>query len=374
MTLGTEAEIEPTANVSGQFVNNNVTGEAHGNPFHFLPGSHGALIPENAGAGNVQELNTATGAITASGSAASCSNLGGGVSGGVDLVQTIDAGPSAAGGLGDVLVVFSKTNVATIVGSGGFDHQVVAVLYSNGAIAGGDRIVLSRGLAENQQGSSATATLTAGLAGTTQVLNTFGYGAPKTQLVKLVGNPRSASLSPGSLAPTNGTYILLTDFVGNDVSSPVGLFARHFRARTATGNGAAQVTFVAGFFPASGTDPVRIDVASSDSDATFLNTLVNGRTLAVFFRQDNHIWSTETSDGETYTNKNGLSTPFLVDDNFSANGNVPNVNSAFGGNNVVALGFCKKTATTCDDLSGTIVIVVKDDINADQRIFIRIMQ
>jgi hypothetical protein len=372
LTLGTEAEIEPTASVAGQFVNNNATGVSHGNPFHFLPGSHGALIPLNSGGGSVSELNTSSG-IANNGPSASCSNLNGGRSGGVDLVQTCDAGPSASGGLGDVLVVFSKTNVATIVGSGGFDHQVVAVLYSAGAIASGDRIVLSRNLAENQQGSSAATTLPSFI-GATQTLGGFGYGTPKTQLLRIVPNTRSAATSPGTLAPSNGTYILLTDFVGNDVSSPVGLFARHFRARNATGQGAAQVSFVANFFPASGTDPVRIDVASSDSDATFIDTLTNGRTMAVFFRQDNHVWCTETSDGETYTNKNGLSNPFLVDDNISSNGN--NINGGAGGqaNNIVQLGFCRKTATTCDNLSGTILAIVKDDVNLNQRIYIRVMQ
>jgi hypothetical protein len=358
LTLGTEAEIEPTASVSGQFVNNNVSGEAHGNPFHFLPGSHGANFVENGGGGSIIQLSN--GVPGPAQNSPGCTNLRGGISNGVDVVQTCDAGPAPSGAGGDVLVVFSKTNVATIVGSGGFDHQVIAVLFSNGAIAAGDRIVLSRGLAENQQSGLINSTLPAGLTGTTQVLNNFAYGGatPKTQLVKIIPNARSASLSPGTLAPSNGTYILLTDFVGNDVSSPVGLFARHFRPRSAT------LSFVGNFFPLSGTDPVRIDNGTSDSDATFLDSLQNGKTSAVFFQQDNHLWCSETSDGESYTSRSGLSTPFLVDDNFSANGN----------NFVTQLGFCKNPAKTCDDLTGTIVAIVKQDVNLDQRIYIRVMQ
>jgi len=362
LTLSTEAEIEPTASVSGEFVNNQVTGVSHGNPFHFLPGSHGLPIPCNAGIGSVTELNTITGNFSG-GPGASCSNL----SSGFDSVKTCDAGPAASGAGGDVLIVFSKTVTATLSGTVGFDHQVISVLFSNGVINAADRIVLSRGIAENTQSASSItlpfAVLPAVGPPSTYTIGFFSPNTTKTQLGGLVPNIRSASLSPGSLSPTNGTYIFMSDFVGGDVSSPRGIFSRHFRSRTQTQNGAAQVTFVNNFFPAAATDPVRLDNASSDSDATFLDALVNGRTWAGFFRQDNHIWCSETSDGETFTNKNGLSAPFLVDDNISANGN----------QNTTTLGFCKKNASTCDNLSGTIVAVVKDDVNLDQRIYIRVM-
>lgn len=353
LALGTEAEIEPTASVNGQMVNRgNVVGVQH-SVFNFLPGSFGFPLASYQNGRGAQQF---TGTTFAPGLA--CTSF--------SQLDSADAGPAPSGAGGDVLVVFAKVvNASLTVGSAaGFDTQVIGVLYSAGAVSPADRIVLSRPVAENTQGGQPITLPVGTVIEGTQTIPLFTPNT-KVSFSRLLPNAASSSVTPGSYAPSNGSYAYFTDFVGANASSPSGIFTRHFRARRATQNAAVVVTFVNNWFPASGAEPVRIDNAQIDADASFIDILVSGTTAMVFFNQDNHIWATQTSDGETYTNKNGLPSAFLVDDNFSANQALANT---------VSLGICKKPASTCDNLHGSILAVIKDDVNQDARIYIRVMQ
>jgi len=311
----------------------------------------------------------------------------------------VDAGVNAAGGFGDCLIVFSKIVAAT---AGNWDRNVVACLYNQSTITdrcvvsnvsgGGTSAAAGEGQSVNPPGTQGGLITPNGgfplsgglLAGPT---NGGPLGGPHTYSIPGsfrtclfvvspgVGNP---SITTASLVPSVGSYIFMGGSADGTPNAARGLFSRHFRPRASTANGAAAVTFEADFFPASSVNttdaawiqPTRIDNQALDSDVTWDIALRGGAQAVVMFNQDNHVWSAITNDGETYsTVTGGLSTPILVDNNFSANTQSGAVLS-----NVVQLGLCRKTDSNCDNLHGTILVILKDDLNQNQRFYIRVMQ
>jgi hypothetical protein len=389
--------------------------------YSFLPGSFGEFIPTyNSGIGNGESAPGAggkgganiTGNALVSFQPNSCSHLNNGPAGqenasaGFDTLDSVDAGVNAAGGFGDCLIVFSKIVAAT---AGNWDRNVVACLYNQSTIT--DRCVISNvagGGTSAAAGESQSVNppslggftapnggfpLSGGLSPRlpTNGNNTGNVGQPgggnntygipngfRTCLFALspgVGNP---SLSTPGLVPSVGTYIYMGGAASPTPDSARALYTRHFRQRSSTGNGATAVTFEATFFPPSSVNttdaawqqPTRLDNQGDDSDVIWDDILRAGAGAVVFFNQDNHVWAAITSDGETYsTIKNGFSFPALVDNTISANSNAPQL-----GGNFVQLGFCKKVSTSCDNLHGTILIINKDDVNLNPRLYLRVMQ
>jgi len=420
ITATNPVQIDAGLTVNGQGVNDPVQYQA-ADPgvsvtgfgtatYSFLPGSFGEFIPTyssgNAGvASNETNFNNGVqiGGVGAAISNNPCSTLNNAPGNtAFDSLDSVDAGVNAAGGFGDCLIVFSKIVSAT---AGNWDRNVVACLYNQSTIT--DRCVISgvsgggtAGAAGEGQSVSPPGTqggfiapnggfpLSNGLSSGTTNGNAGGangqpgggvntYGIPtgfRTCLFVVspgVGNP---SITTSSLVPSVGSYIFMGSAADTTPNGARGLFSRHFRPRTSTANGATAVTFEANFFPASSVnttdgawaEPTRIDNQTSDSDATWDIALRAGAEAIVFFNQDNHVWAAITQDGETYsTVTGGLSTPTLVDNNFSASTN---------NNDPVSLGLCRHVNANCDNLHGTILVINKDDLNNNPRFYIRVMQ
>ncbi|HZU99288.1 MAG TPA: hypothetical protein VFF73_21455, partial [Planctomycetota bacterium] len=422
ITATNAAQIDAGLTVSGQGVNDpaqygpanpGVAVTSFGTAtYSFLPGSFGETIPVyNSGVGYE---TVALGAVGKGGAAINgktillsevtgndaCSTLNNGPAkqengtDGFDTLDSVDAGVNAAGGFGDCLIVFSKIVAAT---AGNWDRNVVACLYNQSTIT--DRCVISNvagggtsaaaGESQSVAGPSAGGFVTpnggfplsGGLNGTPSTNgNALGgtntYGIPngfRTCLFVVnpgVGNP---SLSTPGLVPSVGSYIFMGGAADPTPASARGLFTRHFRPRTATGNGSTAVTFEASFFPPSSVNttdaawqqPTRIDNQASDSDAIWDFALRGDAEVIVLFNQDNHVWGAITSDGETYsTITGGLSAPLLVDNNFSANTSA---------GNPVTVKVCAKGSTACDRLHGSILVINKDDVNLNPRFFVRVL-
>jgi hypothetical protein len=169
---------------------------------------------------------------------------------------------------------------------------------------------------------------------------------------------------------------------GDNASSPKGTFVRRFRQQPSTTG--TQVTFTQLFVPPVGTagstntfganglttdngfkEPTRIDrLLNADSNPTL--ALWDGKSIVIFMIQDNHVWASTTSDGDSWSNTYGLSTPALVDNNLSA--------STANTGQATTLQSCIKPDSDCDTLHGTILVILKDDVAGDQRAFIRVMQ
>jgi len=361
ITATGETEVDSTAAVPGFGVRlepASVTNFAIKSSFRFIPGSFGETVPTYSSGG---------------GAAFSCSTLNNGGTT-FDLVESVDAGPNATNGGGDVLLVFSKIVAAT---NNNWDRQIIAALYNQTAIA--DRVVISRTGVESagqQPGGSANVVFPNGNA--LGVASAPAYpGVPngfRTVLWGILPNTTSSSITTAARSPDNGAYIYFGGPATNNATSARALYTRHFRARKATQGGTA-VTFANTFFPvasqstgdATFKQPIRIDkVQNSGSNATPVFTpLHKARQAVVVFTQDNHLWGTLTSDGESYTATGGQPDAFLVDDNISANQNAGSVPAAFP---------CLLIDSNCDNLSKTALFLIKEDVNLNPRLYVRTMQ
>jgi hypothetical protein len=370
-TLKTENELELDAApmVPGNTVFNNQTTPV-ASTFRFLTGSHGFSPAQyNSTQAQMAWLIGCTSLIP--GDANNDSGYGS-----YDTVDSVDAGSVAHPSTGDVLIVFSKVVDATTTDGNFYDRQILATLYSPASTAALTDVVLSTAALENAQPQS----------GSTPPAVNFGLGGFRRQLVSnfaLVPNARSTSVSPGvGYSPSNGTYVYFTDLEEpNSGSNAAGLFTRHFLARTALGSGAAAPTLAQDVVPTAGTStsasafegPLQIDTLVDESVSNVSNGVVSqnvfvftaGTEAMVTFVQDNHWWATITQNGGTYSNTGGLSAPILIDNNFSANAGVKNV---------IATGEVVNESSTGDDLHGTILGVVKYDVDLNPRLYIRVLQ
>lgn len=356
ITATNEAEVDSTAAVPGVNVNNLVSGIQR-STFRFLPGSFGETVPTwSAGVYTAGGFPNGNPGGVGFPSGSECSGLS--PSTDKDGVLSVDAGLNATGGAGDVLLVFSKVVSAT---NNAFDRQVIAALYNQSTIS--DRVVISKAGVESSGQQPG---------GTPVTNNVTGF---KTSLLDLNPNTSSNSLQTAAKVADNGVYIYMTGPVSTNFSSPRALFTRHFRARRATQGGTA-VTFANTFFPpasaatgdAAFRAPIRIDVAQNSSDAAYVGVLKKARQAVVLFTQDNHLWGTVTADGESYTNTGGQSDAFLADNNISAN------QSAFGNSIKLNDNACFIVDSNCDNLSGFPLFFIKDDVNLNDRLYVRVMQ
>lgn len=334
--------------------------------YKFLVGSFGATNP------TATTVTVTNGTTTLFGLSAFanriCSNL--------NFLQSTDAGgsgstaTSTAGaivGAGDVLVVFAKNTDNTISDGNFFDRKVIAARYTGGSTIA-DRAVISRNVHENATNA----------------------GALRTNLSQIVPRSTKATITTAALAPDNGTYIYFTAPQGDNNSSPTSVWSRHFKVQASN---TSATPFTGLFFPTVGAnaatnafstggssstglstdalfkDPIRLD-RNLRGNAAFLQTVTKGKQVIVFIRQDNHIWASTTQNGDEYTNQSGLPTPQLVDNNTSSS----NSGVAPGGATNVALITCRKIDSNCDSTSGTILVILKDDVQANLRAYVRVLQ
>jgi len=375
LTATGETEIDASAAVPGIGVNNLQSGTQRAT-YNFLPGAWNEVIPNYS----VNPLNLGAGGW----SNPDCSNLQAKQSSWSTL-DSCDAGVNATGGGGDCLVVFSKVVSAT---DNAYDKQVIGALYNQTAIS--DRVVLSRNFVESTGSPPGGSIGVAFPNGTSLGVPNDAVGgvpvghAPKyggnfsgfrTALHGTFPNSRSASISTPARAPDNGAYVYFSAPDNTNASSAAGLFTRHFRKRSATSGGTA-VTFAANFFPAASAatgdaafkNPTRIDRGELNSDAfPAFRPLFKGKQVVVVFTQDNHLWGTVSSDGETYTNNGGQPSAFLVDNNIS------NKTGGFTGLGISQFP-CLLIDSNCDDLSGTALFFIKQDVNLNPRLYVRVMQ
>ncbi|MEZ0229034.1 MAG: hypothetical protein ACAI25_10445 [Planctomycetota bacterium] len=362
-----EAEFDANATVPGRGVRLNPADVSSlKTSFRFLPGSFGELIPTYS-AGSA--LDISSGGVfpgfTLLGNF--CSSL----AGSIDNLLSVDAGVNTAGAGGDVLIVFSKIVAAT---DNNWDRQIIAALYDQSSIT--DRVVISKaGVESSGQAPGAFLPFNFPNGGGLGVATTYDIPVGfKTMLWNILPNTSSSSVSTAARSPDNGTYIYFGGPVSYNASSARALYTRHFRPRRAT----STVTFANNFFPAAAAStgdasfraPIRIDKARNSSDATPFSGVIRkkGRRAVVVFSQDNHLWGTITDDGETYTETGGLGgqpDAYLIDDNTSA--------SLTSGNSVGAT-FCGPVDRNCDDLSGSMIFILKQDVNLNPRFYVRVMQ
>jgi len=330
---GTEAELE-----TGNLVPQPQTGSPVTANVPFLNNTFAPSIPTwRSGRGGNPGVNSFN----------KCAGLGNN-----DTLLTSDAGPDTAGNGGDTLIVFTKVVDFTTSDGNFFDKKCIAVLYDGTTLT---RTVLSKNIREN---------------------TTNGF---RTALVSLVPNSASAALTTsGALAgghsPDGGVYVYWLGPNDDNGSSPAGLYTRHFRARKV---GGTVVTFSANFFPdttaATFVNPTRID-RDLNTNVTTVLTFTKGRQCEVLFVQDNHIWGQVTNDGENYagitasaTGVTGLAAPALFDNNFSVSAN------GSGGGITLGAGTCTKIDGNCDNTSGTPVFFIKDDVDLNPRLYVRLL-
>jgi hypothetical protein len=363
-TLKTENELEldATPSVPGIAVYNN-NGTVVTSTFTFLPGSHGYA------AATYTTTNGWTGGCT---SLIPGDPNNQGRMGNFDAVDTVDAGSIDNPSTGDVLIVFSKVVDATTVNNTFFDRQILATLYSPPTATPLTDVVLSQNVLENANGNPVP-----GFGGSFPLAP--NYANFRRQLVSnyaLVPNAKNPSVTAGKgYSPSNGTYVYFTDLDVPNSAANAGLFTRHFFARTALGTGAAVPTLAQDFAPTAGTstsatsfvNPTQIDTLV-DENVSSVVVLTAGTEAMVTFVQDNHWWATITQNGGTYTNAGGLSTPILIDNNFSAANN--GTNASMGVTTTEAFAEDRNG----DDLHGTILAAVKNDVDLNQRIYVRVLQ
>ena len=331
-TLKTENELEinATPSVSGIAVYFSVAGQPQASPsptFTFVSGSHG--------------YGPATYTLAGWTSTQSCTSLIDGdpndinsnptavapqTTNNFDTVDSVDAGSIDNPSTGDVLIVFSKVVDATTSGGSFFDRQILATLYSPPVTTPLTDVVLSTSGVENAASTLTATSVFPAVPHGPQVVPNFGNF--RRQLVPnfaLVPNAKSTSVATGlGYSPSNGTYVYFTDLDTPNSAAMTGLFTRHFFARTALGTGATIPTLAQDFAPTAGTtntatnftNPLQID-ALLDENVSNVFVFTAGTEAIVTFVQDNHWWATITNGGATYTNTGGLSTPILIDNNYS---------------------------------------------------------
>ncbi len=371
-----ELEIDATPSVPGVAVYN-TNGSLVASTFTFVSGSHGF----NAATYSLSGWTGLQCTTLTPGSPAIFKGLGFPTIS--DAVDSVDAGSVAATPTGDVLIVFSKVVDATTSDNTFFNREILATLYSPTSTAPLTDVVLSTSPAENATSST---TVNTGF-GPQLVPNYFAFSR---QLVQLVPNAKNPSVTAGKgYSPSNGTYVYFTDLGSQIPQDYKGLFTRHFLARTPLSTGSTVPTLAADFVPASGAtasattyaEPLQIDTLATGEDVSDVSVLTAGTEALVAFLQDDHWWATITQNGNTYTSTGGLSTPILIDNNYSVSAASQHVSPIVATPAAPALFLSDifpleglSQDQNGDDLHGTILFMVKDDVDQNQRIFVRVLQ